>query len=182
MDVVMSRFGSWLDSVKADGRKENENSAATTVSHSLQAESLNTIPTNTDTGRGRSRGIRERVRRVVGVWSWRLGVSVARRHHRSLRLSSDGVTAAGIVSVGSSTWLTFGERALVESVGDPATVERSSSLCGLSRGLERSERDVASASSFRRASSSFSNLRSHCQNQCIHNGISDTHLRPKTSM
>lgn len=65
----------------------------------------------------------------------------------------------GIVSSGSSTWLMPGVATLLLRPDDGATAVRSSSLCGPRVGLERSERDaVASASSFRSASSSRSNL------------------------
>jgi hypothetical protein len=49
-------------------------------------------------------------------------------------------------------------------------------------GLERPERAVASASSFRRASSSRSNLVTHCERPAYSRVRSGTYLRPKTSM
>ena len=55
---------------------------------------------------------------------------------------------------GGSIAVTRGESAF----GEPARADASSSLCGPNVGLERSERAVTSASSFRRASSSLSNL------------------------
>ena len=78
--------------------------------------------------------------------------------HWSFLLSTSGKDVAEL-SGESSIEAISGERTLLLfMLGDPAMVERSSSLWGPKVGLELDDREVASASSLRRASNSRSNL------------------------
>ena len=103
-----------------------------------------------------------------------------KEYYRSLRSSVTSILI-GTVSLGSSIVLTIGERFFVDRAGDAAMVDRSSSLCGPRVGLEPFDLEVASASSLRKASNSFSNLCT-CKGRAKPQAIQDTHLRPKTSM